>query len=47
MRSFQDDASELALLRERMTRAAAGPEAQETERDLLGQLAADRRALTG
>jgi protease PrsW len=47
MRSFQEDASELALLRERMTRAAAGPDAQETERDLLGQLAADRRALTG
>jgi protease PrsW len=47
MRRFQEDASELALLRERMTRDAVGPEAQATERDLLGRLAADRRALTG
>jgi protease PrsW len=47
MRAFQEDASELALLRERMTRAAAGPTAQATERDLLGRLAADRRVLAG
>jgi RsiW-degrading membrane proteinase PrsW (M82 family) len=47
MRSFQEDASELALLRERMTRAAAGPDAQETERALLARLATDRRALAG
>jgi RsiW-degrading membrane proteinase PrsW (M82 family) len=47
MRGFQDAASELALLRERMTRGAAGPQAQETERALLGQLAADRQALAG
>jgi protease PrsW len=46
MRAFQDAASELALLRERMTRAAAGPSAQQDERDLLAQLSADRRALT-
>jgi RsiW-degrading membrane proteinase PrsW (M82 family) len=45
MRGFQDSACELALLRERMTRAAAGPRAHETERTLLGQIAADRRAL--
>ena len=47
MRAFQEAASELALLRERMTRAAAGPDAQDTERELLGRLAVDRRALTG
>jgi protease PrsW len=47
MRAFQDSASELALLRERMTRAAAGPAAQATERDLLTQIAADRRILAG
>ena len=45
MRGFQDSASELALLRERMTRSAAGPTAQETERDLLGQIARERRVL--
>jgi RsiW-degrading membrane proteinase PrsW (M82 family) len=33
MRGFQDAASELALLRERMSRAAAGPDAPRTERD--------------
>ena len=47
MRGFQDDASELALLRERMTRSAAGPDAQEMERELLAQLSADRQALAG
>jgi RsiW-degrading membrane proteinase PrsW (M82 family) len=47
MRAFQDAASELALLRERMTRSAAGPDAQDVERGLLGQLSADRQALTG
>ncbi len=47
MRAFQDSASELALLRERMTRAAAGPAAEATERDLLTQIAADRRILAG
>jgi RsiW-degrading membrane proteinase PrsW (M82 family) len=45
MRAFQDSASELALLRERMSRAAAGPRAQDTERTLLGQISADRAAL--
>jgi hypothetical protein len=30
-----------------MTRAAAGPTAQATERALLGRLAADRRVLAG
>ncbi len=45
MRGFQDSASELALLRERMSRAAAGRDAQDTERALLGQIAADRAAL--
>jgi hypothetical protein len=45
MRGFQDSASELALLRERMARSAAGPQAQETERALLGQISADRAAL--
>lgn len=45
MRAFQEDASELALLRERMTRSAAGPQAQAVERDLLMRLAADRQAL--
>lgn len=45
MRSFQEDASELALLRERMVRSAAGPQAQATEGELLGRLAADRTAL--
>jgi protease PrsW len=45
MRAFQDAASELALLRERMARAAAGPDAEQDERDLLAQLSADRRAL--
>lgn len=47
MRAFQDDASELALLRERMTRSAAGPSAQPMEQDLLTHLSADRRALSG
>ncbi|MFL6098528.1 MAG: PrsW family intramembrane metalloprotease [Actinomycetales bacterium] len=47
MRAFQDDASELALLRERMTRSAAGPRAQAMEQDVLMQLVADRRALSG
>jgi RsiW-degrading membrane proteinase PrsW (M82 family) len=45
MRGFQDSASELALLRERMSRSAAGSDAQDTERMLLGQIAADRAAL--
>ena len=45
MRDFQDSASELALLRERMTRGAAGADAQDTERDLLGQISARRRTL--
>jgi hypothetical protein len=45
MRGFQDAASELALLRERMTRAAAAPSAEQDERELLAQLSADRQAL--
>jgi RsiW-degrading membrane proteinase PrsW (M82 family) len=47
MRAFQDTASELALLRERMTRGAAGDQAQASERELLGQLAGERQALAG
>ena len=45
MRDFQESASELALLRERMSRGAAGVDAQDTERDLLGQISARRRTL--
>jgi hypothetical protein len=45
MRGFQDAASELALLRERMSRAAAAPSAEQDERELLAQLSADRQAL--
>jgi protease PrsW len=47
MRAFQDTASELALLRERMTRGAAGGQARQTERGLLSQLATERQALAG
>jgi RsiW-degrading membrane proteinase PrsW (M82 family) len=45
MRAFQDTASELALLRDRMTRMEPGPaqlQAQETERSMLTRLAALR-----
>jgi RsiW-degrading membrane proteinase PrsW (M82 family) len=45
MRTFQDTASELALLRERMSRGAGGPGAVHTERDLLAQLSAERAQL--
>jgi RsiW-degrading membrane proteinase PrsW (M82 family) len=45
MRGFQDSASELALLRERMTRSAGGPDAADNERELLAHLAAQRQAL--
>ena len=47
MRSFQDDASELALLRERMTRSGGGSSAEATEQQLLLRLSADRRSVTG
>jgi protease PrsW len=45
MRGFQDSASELALLRERMSRAAGGPHAADTERELLAQLSVERSQL--
>ncbi len=47
MRTFQDTASELALLRARMTHGAAGAGAADTERRLLDVLAACRRESAG
>lgn len=45
MVAFQDDASELALLRVRMTHGTVGPEAAATERYLLQSLTAAREGL--
>ncbi len=47
MRSFQDAASELALLRVRMQHSAADATALDTERELLDTLATSRRGFTG
>ena len=47
MRSFQDTASELALLRARMHHSAADAQALESERDMLAALTARRRELLG
>lgn len=47
MRTFQDAASELALLRGRMARGTAAADAQATERDLLETIAARRRDFAG
>lgn len=47
MRRYQDAASELALLRRRMTHTAADEAAIVAERALLAELAAGRRAFTG
>ena len=47
MQSFQDAASELALLRQRMYHSAADAKALETERRLLDTIVTRRRELTG
>ncbi|MGE9806908.1 MULTISPECIES: PrsW family intramembrane metalloprotease [unclassified Janibacter] len=47
MRAFQDSASELALLRKRMSHSAADDHALATERILLDSLTARRREFTG
>ncbi len=47
MRSFQDAASDLALLRSRMAHGAAEANAQERERDLLGSITVHRRDFAG
>jgi RsiW-degrading membrane proteinase PrsW (M82 family) len=47
MRSFQDNASELALLRARMHHSAADDDALQTERELLDALTARRREFLG
>ena len=47
MRSFQDSASELALLRARMHHSAADEHALQTERELLDALTARRREFLG
>jgi hypothetical protein len=47
MRSFQDAASELALLRLRMHHSAADAHALDTERRLLDTIVTRRRELTG
>lgn len=47
MRSFQDGASELALLRARMVRGRAERDAPTHERTLLGAIVAHRRAFVG
>ena len=47
MRSFQDSASELALLRARMHHSAADQHALATERDLLDSLTSRRREFLG
>ncbi len=47
MRSFQDTASELALLRARMQHSAADEHALQTERVLLDSLGARRREFLG
>jgi hypothetical protein len=47
MRSFQDTASELALLRARMHHSAADAQALESERDMLAALTARRREMLG
>jgi protease PrsW len=45
VRRFQDTATELAFLRERMKRGTAGTDAADTERELLATLAANRADL--
>jgi protease PrsW len=45
VRRFQDTATELAFLRERMKRGSAGADAVDTERELLATLAANRADL--
>jgi hypothetical protein len=47
MRSFQDNASELALLRARMQHSAADAQALQTERELLDALTAARQGFMG
>ena len=42
MRGFQGSATDLAFLRDRMAHGAAAPDAQEVEKNLLRQVAADR-----
>ncbi|WP_141845949.1 PrsW family intramembrane metalloprotease [Lapillicoccus jejuensis] len=47
MKAFQDAASDLALLRSRIVRGVAEPQAQTRERELLDSLVAHRAAFTG
>ncbi len=47
MRSFQDSASDLALLRQRMARGCAGPAAAQDELALLQAVAAHRQGFIG
>jgi hypothetical protein len=47
MRAYQDAASELALLRQRMYHSAADANALESERRLLDTLVVRRREFTG
>ncbi len=47
MRSFQDAASDLALLRSRMAHGAAEANAQEREHELLGSITVHRRDFAG
>ena len=47
MRAFQDAASELALLRQRMYHQAADAQALADERRLLGELTAARAVFVG
>jgi len=47
MRSFQDTASELALLGARMHHSAADSQALQDERDMLAALTARRQELLG
>ncbi len=47
MRSFQDSASDLALLRSRIARGSATPDAQEQERTLLTAVVAHRQGFIG
>ena len=47
MRSFQDSASDLALLRARIARGSAGKDAQPAERALLDSIVAHRQGFIG
>ncbi len=47
MRAFQDAASDLALLRARMNRGVASPDAGQQERQLLDQVTAQRHTFAG